>query len=202
MIVREVMTRPALTVRSSTPIKAALTLLDEHNITALPVVNHDGKIRGVVSEADLIRDAVPPDLRLHLSYGVPETSVLPPRAVGEVMNRHPVTVHPESDLAEAIDLLTSVGIKSLPVVDDHDTVVGVISRRDVVHVLARPDQLIEAETDDLFRRLGLEWSVIVENGVAQVSGPGSDRGNGVASVVAAAVPGVVGVFVDDTDETQ
>jgi CBS-domain-containing membrane protein len=197
MIVREVMTRPALTVRSSTPIKAALALLDQHSITALPVVNGHGRIRGVVSEADLIRDAVPPDVRVHVSYGVPEMHVLPPHDVGEVMTRHPVTVHPESDLAEAIDLLTSIGIKSLPVVDDHDVVVGVISRRDVVRILARPDNLIQAETDDLFRRLGLEWTVHVENGVAKVSGPGVDRGNSVASVVAAAVPGVVGVYVDD-----
>ena len=198
MIVREVMTRPALTVRSSTPIKAALALLDQHNVTALPVVNGHGRIRGVVSEADLIRDAVPPDVRLHMSYAVPETRVLPPHDVGEVMNRHPVTVHPDSDLAEAIDLLTSIGVKSLPVVDDHDVVLGVISRRDVVRILARPDDVIEAETDDLFRRLGLEWTVDVENGVARVSGPGADRGNGVASVVAAAVPGVVGVYVDET----
>lgn len=202
MIVREVMTRPALTVRSSTTIKAALAILDQHNITALPVVNRHGTIRGVVSEADLIREAVPPDLRLHVSYGLPETRVLPPRAVGEVMNRHPVTVHPESDLAEAVDLLTSIGVKSLPVVDDHDTVVGVISRRDVVRVLARTDEHLEAQTDDLFRRLGLDWTVEVENGVARVAGPGVDRGASVASAVAAAVQGIVGVYVEEARQGQ
>src|SRR5204863_76015 len=86
---------------------------------------------------------------------------LPPQSVGEVMNRHAVTVRPDSDLADAVDLLTSIGVKSLPVIDDHGTVVGVISRRDVVRILAKPDSQIEAETDDLFRRIGLEWSVVV-----------------------------------------
>lgn len=199
MIVREVMTRPALTIWANTPIKTALALMDHNDITALPVVDEQQEICGVVSEADLIKDAVPPDLRFHVSYGEPEITVLPPSEVGDVMNRHPITVHPESDLADAVDLLVSTGVKSLPVVDDHNVVLGVVSRRDVVRVLARADGLIEAQADDLFRRLGLDWTVEVDNGVAGVSGPDQARGSGVASVIVAAVPGVVGAFVKDEE---
>ena len=58
MLVRELMTVDPVTVRPDTPVKAALTLLDERNVTTLPVVTPSGRIAGVVSEADLIRDLV------------------------------------------------------------------------------------------------------------------------------------------------
>jgi len=195
VLVKEVMTQPAQTVREDATVKEALSLLDRLSITALPVVTGRGRIVGVVSEADLIRDAIAPDVRRHLNLAVSETRVLPPHEVGEVMSRHSVTVHPDTDLVEAVELMTTTSVKSLPVVDDHDVVVGVISRRDVVRVLARPDLVLEAEADDLFRRLGLEWLVDVRDGVVMVSGAEGAKPDSVASAVAGSVPGVVGVWV-------
>ena len=63
MIARELMTTDLVTVRTDTPVKAALALLDENDITSLPVVGPGGRIAGVVSEADLIRELVGPDPR-------------------------------------------------------------------------------------------------------------------------------------------
>jgi len=196
MLVHEVMTSPARTVRAETPIKEALALLDEHTITALPVVDEHGRIQGVVSEADLIRDALLPDARRHLSYSLTPTTVLPPHEVGEVMTPHVLTVESDADLAEAVDVMTTTGVKSLPVVDHHQVVVGVVSRRDVVRVLARPDVTIEADVDELFRSLGLEWLAEVRDGVVTITGPEGPETRGVANVVAGSVPGVTGVRVD------
>lgn len=58
MIVQELMTTDPVTVRAETSVKAALVLLDDHNITSLPVVTAAGRIVDVVSEADLIRDLI------------------------------------------------------------------------------------------------------------------------------------------------
>src|SRR5690606_27517814 len=120
-------------IRVDATIKDAIATLDAHGITALPVVAGGRRVVGVVSEADLIRDLVAPDPRAGVT---PVAERVPtPTTVAEVMSPHAVKVRPDTDLADAIDLMTSTAVKSLPVVDDHDRVVGVVSRRDVVHVL-------------------------------------------------------------------
>lgn len=195
MLVNKVMSSPALTVEPTTPIKRALALLDEHSITALPVVTATGRIAGVVSEADLIRDCVPRDPGHFVMPTTEETRVQPPHVVAEVMNPHPITVNEDSDLADAVDLMTLTAVKSLPVVDARSRVVGVISRCDVVHLLARPDGDIEADVDDLFRRTGIDWLVDVRDGLVVVRGP-EDRDQASAAIVlASTVAGVVGVTV-------
>ena len=195
MLVKDVMTTPAITVGVNTPIKEALAILDEHAITALPVIADHGRVVGVVSEADLIRDGIQPDFRRHLAFAPQERRTLPPHTVGEVMNPHPVTVSPDADLLEATELMTTTTVKSLPVVDHDFRIAGVVSRRDVVHVLARPDHLLAAQADDLFRRLGLDWLVEVLDGVATVSGPETDRESAMATSALGAIPGITGVTI-------
>ncbi len=195
MLVRDVMTSPALTVRADAPLKEATGLLDARSITTLPVVDSRGRPVGVVSEADLISGMVPRDTRLHMTPSATEVHSLPPDTVGEVMNPHPLTVGESTDLAEAADLLTSTGVKSLPVLDEHGRVVGVISRRDIVHVLARPDAEIEAEIDDAFRRLGRDWLVDVTGGVVTVTGPVGAGEHGLATTLAETVAGVTAVVI-------
>ena len=138
MLVRDVMSRPAVTVRADASLKEATTLLDVRSLTTLPVVDSEGRVLGIVSEADLITGMVPRDTRLHMVPRATETHTLPPGSVGEVMNLHPMTVNEDTDLAEAADLMTTTGVKSLPVLNHRRHVVGVVSRRDVIHLLARP----------------------------------------------------------------
>lgn len=195
MLVRDVMTRPALTVRADAPLKEATALLDARSITTLPVVDSRGRPVGIVSEADLISGMVPRDTRLHMAPSAEEAHTLPAETVGEVMNPHPMTVEESTDLAEAADLLTSTGVKSLPVLDEHGRVVGVVSRRDIIHLLARPDAEIEAEVDDAFRQLGRDWLVDVSGGVVTVTGPVGEGEHGLAATLAETVAGVTGVVV-------
>jgi CBS domain-containing protein len=191
MLVREVMSSPAVTVRPSTTVKEATQLLEHHTITAMPVLDGHGALVGVLSEADVIRDAVLPDPRahelpLHLTGGP-----RPPR-VADVMSHHALTVPADADLAEAADLMISTVVKSLPVTD-HGQIVGVISRRDIIRVLARGDELIEAELDDLIRISGEDWLVEIQDGVVTVEGPKSEQERDLARVLARSVPGVVGI---------
>lgn len=194
MIVRELMTTEPVSVRADTKVKSALALLDEHQITMLPVVTGDGRLCGVVSEADLIRDLVDRDQRLMIPSG--EHAIDRPRYVGDVMTPHAVCVHEDTDLADAVELATSTAVKSLPVVDEHDRLVGVLSRRDVVHMLARTDDLLEREIDALLVSAGMRDCLVdVQDGVAEISGPADPHDRILATVLARAVPGVVGVRV-------
>jgi CBS-domain-containing membrane protein len=191
MLVREVMSAPAITVSATTSVREALRLLDRHNITALPVVDDEGYIVGVVSEADLVREAVLPDGRSHMIPVQPSESA-PAHSVGDVMTEGALTVSGGSDLADAVDLMTSTAVKSLPVVD-HGRVVGVVSRTDVVHVLARHDDSIRMEVDELVRSEGADWLIDVVDGVVRVTGPADEHERRVARVLAGSVPGVVAV---------
>ena len=195
MLVRDVMSRPAVTVRADASLKEATTLLDVRALTTLPVVDSEGRVLGIVSEADLISGMVPRDTRLHMVPGATETRTLPPGTVGEVMNLHPMTVHEDTDLADAADLMTTTGVKSLPVLNHRRHVVGVVSRRDVIHLLARPDTEIEAELDDLYRRLDRDWLVEVRDGIATVTGPETEGEHAMAATLAESVAGVTGVTV-------
>jgi CBS domain-containing protein len=194
MWVRDAMSTPAITVGEETSVRAALKLLDEHCVTSLPVVDEEGRVVGIVSEADLVRDALLPDPRTRLiPQEVRETA--PPRKVAEVMTRHPVTVTEHDDLAEAVELLTSTAVKSVPVLAE-GRLVGVLSRRDVVHLLAREDERIEAEISELFRADGVDWLAEVSDGVVRVSGPADEKQRRLAQALAGSVAGVVAIRID------
>ena len=196
MLVGEVMTSPAITVHENATVKDAITLLERHSIAAMPVLDEDGDIVGVISEADVIREMVVPDQRAH---EVPVRLTAPPfhLRVVDVMSHHPLTVTSDTELAKAADLITSTAVKSLPVVD-RGQVVGVISRRDIIRLLSREDPRIEAEIDELLRQAGQDWLVDVTDGIAVVNGPSGDRERELARVLVCTVPGVIGVHFAST----
>jgi CBS domain-containing protein len=191
MLVREVMTSPAITVREDATIREAARVLDAHSVTAVPVVDAGGHVVGVVSEADLVREMLLPDSRRHMETP-PASDSQPPLLVSEVMTRMPVTVSSGDDLEDAVELMTSTTVKSLPVVD-HGRLQGMLSRRDVLRVLARADDAIEAEINELFRADETDWVATVDDGVVEVTGPRDTPERRVAEVLARSVAGVTGV---------
>lgn len=191
MLVRDVMTTQVVTVRPDARVKEAIQLLDDHQITAMPVVDADGHLVGVVSEADVLRDALMPDRRTH-EIPVAIESRAKVLTVNDVMTHLPMSVTADADLSIAASVLVDTSIKSLPVVDG-DRVVGMVSRRDVIAVLAKRDPLIEAEVDDLLRSADIECGVEVVDGVVSLDGPTESHAREIARVLASTVPGVVGV---------
>jgi CBS domain-containing protein len=196
MLVRDVMTTRVVTVRADARVKQAIQLLDDHQITAMPVVDGEGRLVGVVSEADVLRDALMPDRRAHEipSHAEGRTKLL---IVGDVMTRLPMSVTADADLAAAASVLVDTAIKSLPVIDEEGRVVGVVSRRDVIAVLAKRDPLIEAEVDELLRSAEVDCEVEVLDGVVRLDGPAEPHEREIARVLAGTVPGVVGVTFRD-----
>jgi CBS domain-containing protein len=194
MLVRDVMSAPAVTVAPRTSVKQGLRLLDRHHVTALPVVGSDGHLLGVVSEADLLHDAVRHDDRTSL---IPhEHSHSAARSVEDVMSTLSMTVSPDSDLSDAVELMTGTAVKSLPVVE-RGRVVGVVSRSDVVHLLARSDDQICSEIDELLRSAELEYFVEVEDGRVVLDGSQDPHKRRVAEVIARSAEGVLSVGFRD-----
>jgi CBS domain-containing protein len=193
MQVKDLMSAPAITVLGETPVSEALRLLDLHKITAMPVVDRRGSLVGIVSEADLVPDAL-------LVYdGVPSYPIkltAPPykRRVAGVMAHLVMRVQPDDDLDEAIDLLRATMVKSLPVTAG-DRVVGVISRSDVIHFLAGRDARIRDDVTTALRERNLDWQVEVDDGIVRISGPMDELDRHRAETVVASVRGVIAVHV-------
>jgi signal-transduction protein with cAMP-binding, CBS, and nucleotidyltransferase domain len=158
----------------------------------MPVLGRHGRLRGVVSEADLIRDLVERDRRAHeIVEDRPARDAA--RVVGDVMTTHAITVRSDDDVADVVDLLTSTTVKSVPVVDGGH-LAGMLSRSDVVTVFARADEELAKDVDAALVWVGLgEWTAKVTDGVVVLSGPDPSEQRALAHLVAGTVPGVVEV---------
>jgi CBS domain-containing protein len=195
MLVHEVMTRPVVTASADTPIRVAAALLTGRGFTALPVVDGDGELVGIVTEADLLRDRVRHDAR---SLVPEDLSTAAPMRVGEVMTVEVLTAGPTTDVADVVARMQALGIRSVPVVRAGEGLVGIVSRRDVLATFTRADSAIATEVR---RRLASyagsgRWEVAVDNGRVTLRDLlGDPLEEHPASVVAGAVRGVLQVQV-------
>ncbi len=144
MQINDVMTAEVITVSSEDPVEKCAKLLQENNISGLPVVDTEGKLVGMITEGDLIRRAsrieAPGYLEIlgGLIYlGSPKKFVDElQRAMaleaGKMMSKNVITVKPGESLEKAATLMVNNNINRLPVVDDEGNLVGIVSRRDIM----------------------------------------------------------------------
>ncbi|MET9464688.1 CBS domain-containing protein [Streptomyces sp. NPDC006544] len=134
------MTDEVVSVVGRTPSADVAALLVEHDISGVPVLDADERVLGVISRTDLLAQG-------HLT-------------AQDLMTAPAVTVHAEQTVTEAARLITRRGVTRLPVVDEEDRLVGIVTRRDLLRVFLRPDHEI--------RR------VLVEEVLADTMGIGAD----------------------------
>lgn len=194
MLVREVMTTPVVTVPRAWTVKQAIHLLYAEDITAAPVVDEDGHMVGIVSEMDLLRGEFEADPRAYLRpMARPESP--PPTTVEQVMTPKVRTARETEDAMELVDLMITTGVKSVPVVRDGE-LAGIVSRRDLMGMLAHGDQRVRDDVVAALRDLSAETAgtrVAVRDGVVELSGDRDDRSARIAEAITRTVPGVVRV---------
>jgi len=128
MLVRDRMSAPAQTIRQDTPFQDAVKLMREKGYRRLPVVNSRNELIGIVSERDLLHAAPSPATSLsiwEMNY------LLWKLKIEELMTRKVISVSPDTPIEEAAHLMVANKIGGLPVVDDQNHVVGVITETDV-----------------------------------------------------------------------
>lgn len=118
MRARDVMSTPVLTARESWSVQWAAQALARNGFTALPVVDENERLVGIVTEADLVPD--------HL-----DGSRTRPETVGGAMSTDVVSVPAHLDVAVVAHRMRSLGVRAVPVVD-HGRVAGIITRRDLL----------------------------------------------------------------------
>ncbi len=129
MKARDVMTHPVVTVLTSTTLAEAARLMSTNGFTALPVVDDDGRLVGIVTEADLIKDRMPPDPRRQ--YWRTRNSPSASASVEHVMTTPVESLTPGADTADAVEIMLRQHIRCLPIVDGQH-LVGIVTRRDLM----------------------------------------------------------------------
>jgi CBS domain-containing protein len=201
MLVGEIMTSPAVTVRADATPHVAVELLAQRRLTMLPVVDAEKRLVGVVSEADLLALPEPPDPRAHLRPIAPGVAEPTPKTVAELMIAPPNTTSEHADVANVADVFRRTAWKCLPVMREGE-LVGVISRSDIIRAMSRDDDDIEDDVNRLLKDLGSDWEATVSSGVATLSGPGPDREGDAAASLAVTVMGVRAIRVAETHRRE
>ena len=197
MRAKDIMSTPVVTASASTKLKRIAELMLEHDISAVPIVDDTGVLVGIVSEADIVPLQSVEDPRRHMIPAVRRKGKAPTLA-SQVMSINVVTAQEDDDVTRVARLMQLLHVKRLPVVAD-GRVTGIISRRDILKILARSDDSIQAEMqeilDDQIPLLGW-FHADVSDGVVTLTGPDDAAGRKLAAVVARSIPGVVAVRFD------
>lgn len=199
--VASVMTRDVVTVPPDAPYKEVVELLHERGVSAVPVIDADRRVLGMVSEADLLlkEERLEPRPGGHLLDPHGEAARAMARNAAAVMTAPAVTVASDATLTAAARLMHRHHVKRLPVVDATGTLVGMVSRADLLMVFLRSDESIAAEVRDavVVGTLAIdpaELEIDVEEGVVRLAGQLETRSLARILVrLVSAVEGVVGV---------
>ncbi len=219
MLARDVMTAPALSVRTDATLVEALDLMAKHGVSGLTVVDDDGLLVGVLTEGDLLRRAEigsqgrrPRWVEFLLGSGREAADYIQAnsRRVRDLMTDQPLSLPEDATLAEVADLMMSGDIKRIPIVRQGRPV-GIVSRSDLTRALLRrihgearltldDEDIAEALRDELRSRRWYDPDMVkiaAADGVVTLSGFVLDERTRQALRVAAGnVPGVRRV-VDD-----
>ncbi|MEV6702244.1 CBS domain-containing protein [Streptomyces sp. NPDC051453] len=201
-LVSDVMTRAVVAVGRKALFKDLVERMERWKVSAVPVLEGDGRVIGVVSEADLLpkegfRDIDPDRVtQLHRLTDMAKAGAV---CAEELMSAPAVTVHADATLAEAARIMALRHVKRLPVVNAEGVLEGVVSRGDLLKVFLRPDNDLADEirrdiVDVLFPAPVEPVHITVVDGVATLTGRVQDATRiPLASRLVRGVEGIVGL---------
>ncbi|WP_432118547.1 CBS domain-containing protein [Streptomyces sp. bgisy032] len=198
-IVSDVMTHTVVAVGRDASFRDLVKLMQEWKVSALPVLEGEGRVIGVVSEADLLPKEEfrggDPD-RLTQMHRLTDLAKAGGMTAADVMSTPAVTVHPDATLAQAARVMAQRKVKRLPVVNAEGLLEGVVSRADLLKVFLRTDDEIAEEIRQeilapLFPASEEPVRVEVSDGVVTLTG--TLRDTSLVPIVARLVRSVEGV---------
>ncbi len=176
--IKDIMTTRVVTVHADTPFKEMAGLLGRSRVSAFPVTDEEGKVIGIVSEADMLIKEADQAGHQGLFTGLRrrrEHEKATGLTAADLMTRGPVTIGPDEPVERAAFLMYDHGVKRLPVVDEAGHLAGIVSRADVLSVFDRPDAEIRRDiSEGLILRSFLvdpaRLGITVDDGVVTMSG--------------------------------
>jgi CBS domain-containing protein len=147
--VRDVMTTSVVAAHEGAVFKELVTSLARNRVSAVPVIDAERRVIGVVSEADLLGHLAqvtprPPRGHLFASHGEHQRKLYGTIAA-QLMTSPAVVATPDMSIDDAAWLAARTRVKRLPVIDDNGILVGIVSRSDLLRPYLRPDAEIKAD---------------------------------------------------------
>lgn len=213
LTVSDVMTRDVVTVTTDTGFRQIADLLVSRRVSAVPVLDPEGVVVGVVSEADLIPKLEYADRLPHHPLATRRTRVIRRKAGSEravdLMTAPAISVGPQVSVSRAARTLEAARVKRLPVLDEHGRLVGIVSRRDLVRTYVRTDADLHASVRQMLDALWIDPATVTAEctaGVVQFTGHVDRRSTAdMITNVIRSTAGVVDVVNDlsfDHDDTD
>lgn len=134
MLVQDLMSKPAITCHVNDVMNLVAHQMWNHDCGAIPVVNDDGKLVGMITDRDICMAAYT------------QSRALDAILVNSAMATHVISVRPHQTLAEVERLMAQHQLRRIPVVDDDHRPVGMISLNDLALECARPDTRMKLGT--------------------------------------------------------
>lgn len=185
MHARDILSRPVVTVQPQTPLRSAVALLTAHGFAALPVVDDDGRVIGLLSESGALAAA----------------SRMETALVEAVMTVPVEVVNPGTDTSTIASRMLFGGLRSMPVVEA-GVLVGIVARRDLLRALIRDDTTVEAKIRALlddYAGSRRQWEIDSADGEVTIQGIFADDGEQrIVATLARMVDGVHEVETIDT----
>ncbi len=175
--VSDVMATKVVTVDRATPYKEIARLLSEHRISGMPVLKMGREVVGVVTEADLLAAEEQTEHRLRSGHRLGlrhRNAGHPALTAGQLMTSPAITVAAHVTVHAAGRVMSDHHVRLLPVVDKHNVLIGVVSRRDLLAVFLRPDEDIATDVRTVLSEILLaepgEADVAVKDGIVTLTG--------------------------------
>jgi CBS domain-containing protein len=130
----DIMTLGAATIKRDASLSQALRIMIDHRISALPVLDDNHQVVGIVTEGDFMRSGALAVEELLSMEADDRTKALESRAVDEIMSRDPITINSEASIQEVVSLMERHTIRIIPV-SSNGRAIGIISRVDLLRML-------------------------------------------------------------------
>src|SRR3984957_19944634 len=200
--IKDVMSTHVIAVRQGASYKDMAAMLREQRVSAFPVLDDHDKVIGVVSESDLLTKEALEGTVPGVSQGMMsqrEHARASAVTAADLMTTPPVTIGPDESVTQAARLMYSRRVKRLPVTSDDGTLIGIVTRTDVLSVYSRPDadlqkQILQDLIVGMFRCDPARFAVTVADGIVTIEGTAESTMVGRDIIEAAGhVEGVVAV---------
>ncbi|UCF86937.1 MAG: CBS domain-containing protein [Nitrospiraceae bacterium] len=135
----DIMTKAVVTVRTETPLQEVAEIMTEKGVSGVPVIEEDGRVAGMISEKDFLSRMGAKDTNTFMGViaeclrgkGCVALSVRAKKAE-DIMSTPPITVNENSSLMDITSLFSERKINRVPVIDKKNTLIGIVSREDIV----------------------------------------------------------------------
>lgn len=151
MKVKDIMTKEVVTVKEEDTVEIAANVLNDNSLSGLPVVDENKLLKGIITEGDLMRRVSRIDGPSYIEilggiFALESKSKLAERLqksmgylVKDMMTEDVITIFEDATIEDAATLMVKEKVKRIPVVDEVGILIGIISRRDIMHHLFDKD---------------------------------------------------------------